>query len=172
MKYFVFQPAPPVTSTDETPPPGRPTAPRNYVIDARNRNAPKREIFAQNTYKPQPQFAEVTHVSSRPKVEEPYINTRNDRPVESAPAPRYPGYDYVKPHPPSNQNQTNSLTRSDTYGYSVPPAYSNTTNSYKGSNPPDDYYPPYQLPKSNTTKQDDYGRNSYGYIALILIYRV
>lgn len=92
------------------PPPARPAAPRNYIIDSRYRGQtqqPQRELYAQNTYKPSAQFPEVKRVvpsSTYPpqqQVEEPYANIRHNYGEESEPPARprqHPGYDYVKPY--------------------------------------------------------------------------
>ena len=102
------------------PPPARPAAPRNYIIDSRYRGQtqqPQRELYAQNTYKPSAQFPEVKRVvpsSTYPpqqQVEEPYANIRHNYGEESEPPARprqHPGYDYVKPYKNKQLNKGNT----------------------------------------------------------------
>lgn len=144
---FVFQRAP---ADDDVPPPARPAAPRNYIIDSRYRGQqqqPPRELYAQNTYKPQAQFPEVKRVTPssssnrqpqynnqhREMVEEPYANVRHTYGEESeAPPPppsssrhptqrqQHPGYDYVKPYKNLKHNHINSQGDEPTHDYDYP----------------------------------------------------
>ncbi|XP_057316695.1 tight junction protein ZO-1-like isoform X2 [Hydractinia symbiolongicarpus] len=102
---------------DDDAPPARPAAPRNYIIDTR-RGAQKQDQYAQNSYRPSAQFAEVTRITPRAKpIEEPYVNIRETSNVHSAPDSRYAGYDYVNP----KQHARSPSPDNHTYDYPRPP---------------------------------------------------
>lgn len=162
MKFLFLKPY------EEPPPPARPAAPRNYIVDSRYRGQqPNKELYAQNTYKPSAQFPEVKRITPKSIIddEEPYTSLKVSQEESEPPSrPKQPsGYDYVKPytkkdHPPAPQSTMHD------YDYPRQPAndydYPRTEEPHY-RNPPSSRNDGYSVPPSSYRNKSSFRADSY-----------